>query len=120
MNYYLLSVDDDYIYNITYIKTMINYIEKYKSDSFCLSKNSKVIGNRMIYKSKIFEYDIITKLTDEIINNKIRDAYIHHYLKQKKKNQLIISQKIIKIFQIILIQFIQIQERKMEDIVETN
>ena len=38
MDYYLLSVDDDYIYNKTYIKTMINYIKKYKSDSFCLSK----------------------------------------------------------------------------------
>ena len=85
MNYYLLSVDDDYFYNITYIKTMINYIEKYKSDSFCLSRKGKVIGNRMIYKSKIFEYDFITKLTDEIINNRISDAYIHHYLKQKKK-----------------------------------
>ena len=85
MNYYLLSVDDDYIYNITYIKTMINYIEKYKSDSFCLSRKGKVIGNRMIYKSNIFEYDFITKLTDEIINNRISDAYIYHYLKQKKK-----------------------------------
>ena len=85
MNYYLLSVDDDYIYNITYIKTMVNYIENYKSDSFCLSRKGKVIGNRMIYKSKIFEYDFITKLTDEIINNRISDAYIYHYLKQKKK-----------------------------------
>ena len=71
MNYYLLSVDDDYIYNKTYIKIMINYIEKYKSD-----------GNRMIYKSKIFEYDFITKLTDEIINNRISDAYIYLILKK--------------------------------------
>ena len=85
MNYYLLSVDDDWIYNKKYIQTMIYYMKKYKSDSFCLSKKGKIIGNRMIYKSNIFEYDFIEKLTDEIINARISDAYIYHYLKQKKK-----------------------------------
>ena len=84
MNYYLLSVDDDWIYNKEYIKTMLYYIQKYKSDSFCLGK-SKVIGNRMIYESNSFDYDFITKLTDEIIKTRISDAYIFHYLKQKKK-----------------------------------
>lgn len=48
----------------------------------------------MIYKSNIFEYDFITKLTDEIINAIISDAYIYHYLKQKKKLLFIINQKI--------------------------
>ena len=84
MNYYLMSVDDDWIYQKIYIKTMIYFIEKFKSDSFCLGK-SKVIGNRMIYKSEIFDYDFISKLNDLIINTKISDAYIHYYLKQKKK-----------------------------------
>jgi hypothetical protein len=84
MNYYLMSVDDDWIYQKIYIKTMIYFIEKFKSDSFCLGK-SKVIGNRMIYKSEIFDYDFISKLNDLIIKTKISDAYIHHYLKQKKK-----------------------------------
>ena len=84
MNYYLLSVDDDWIYTKRYIETMIYNIEKYNSDSFCLGK-SKVIGNRMIYKSTAFEYDFITKLTEEIINAKISDFYILYYLKQKKK-----------------------------------
>ena len=60
---------------------MINCIEKYKSDNFW----GKVIRNRMIYKSKIFEYDFITKLTDEIINNRISNEYIYHYLKLNKK-----------------------------------
>jgi hypothetical protein len=82
MNYYLLSVDDDWIYNKEYIKTMLYYIQKYKSDSFCLGK-SKVIGNRMIYESNSFDYDFITKLTDEIINLKISDFYIYYYLKNK-------------------------------------
>jgi hypothetical protein len=84
-NYYLLSVDDDWIYNKKYIKTMIYYIERFNSDSFCLSKKSKIIGNRMIYKSESFDFDFKDKLTDEIINAKISDAYIYHYLKQKKK-----------------------------------
>lgn len=33
--YYLLSVDDDWIYRKDYISMMINYIEKFKSDCFC-------------------------------------------------------------------------------------
>ena len=64
---------------------MIYYIERFNSDSFCLSKKSKIIGNRMIYKSESFDFDFKDKLTDEIINAKISDAYIYHYLKQKKK-----------------------------------
>jgi hypothetical protein len=84
MDYYLLSVDDDWIYSKRYIKTMIYYIEKYNADSFCLGR-SKVIGNRMIYKSIAFELDFITKLTDDVINAKISDLYILYYLKQKKK-----------------------------------
>ena len=39
----------------------------------------------MISKSIIFEYDFITKLTNEIINTRNSDAYIYHYTKQKKK-----------------------------------
>ena len=84
LNYYLLSVDDDIIYREDYIELMVYYIEKFNSDSFCLS-NSKIIGNRMIYKSLIFEFDFIDKLTSEIIQTKIDDAYIQHYLTQKKK-----------------------------------
>ena len=84
LNYYLLSIDDDWLYREDYIEIMLKYIKKYNSDSFCLSK-SKVIGNRIIYKSLIFEYDFIEKLTDEIIQCKIDDSYIFHYLSQKKK-----------------------------------
>ena len=84
LNYYLLSVDDDFIYRQDYIELMIYYIEKFNSDSFCLY-SSKVIGNRMIYKSTIFEYDFIEKLTNEIIQTRIDDSYIYHYLLQKKK-----------------------------------
>ena len=84
MDYYLLSVDDDFLYRKDYISKMINYLEKYNSDSFCLAGN-KIIGNAMIYKSLSFDYDFIEKLTDEIINARISDLYILHYLKSKKK-----------------------------------
>jgi len=84
LNYYLLSVDDDYIYRKDYIELMVYYIQKYNSDSFCLWKH-QVIGNRMIYKSLIFENDFIEKLTDEIIETRISDSYIKYYLMKKKK-----------------------------------
>ena len=84
LNYYLISVDDDIIYRKDYIELLIYNIEKYKSDSFCLSK-SKVIGSKMIYKSLIFERDFFEKLTDEIINTRIDDYYINYYLTQKNK-----------------------------------
>jgi len=70
------------IYREGYIELMLYYIEKFNSDSFCLSKD-KVIGNRIIYKSLIFKYDFIKKLTYEIIQTKIDDSYIFHYLKKK-------------------------------------
>lgn len=83
-NYFLLSVDDDWIYRKDYIKIMIQYLKDYKSDSFCLS-NSPVIGNRMIYKSTCFEKDFWEKLTQNVIDNRIDDAYIQYYLQCKGK-----------------------------------
>jgi len=86
MDYYLLSVDDDFLYRKDYISMMINYLETYKSDSFCLAGNRIIIGSVMIYNSLSFEYDFIEKLTDEVIKARISDLYILHYLKSKKKN----------------------------------
>ena len=51
---------------------MIYNINKFNSDSFCLC-SGKIIGNKMIYKSLIFENDFIEKLTDEIIQTRIDD-----------------------------------------------
>ena len=48
--YYLLSIDDDWIYSLDYIERMVYYLNKYSTDTFCLA-NAKVIGNRQIYKS---------------------------------------------------------------------
>lgn len=82
--YYLLSVDDDWIYRHDYIKIMIDYLKQYKSDSFCLA-NAKIIGNRMIYKSSVFDSDFWEKLTKEVIDTRIDDSYIQHYMTYKKK-----------------------------------
>lgn len=82
--YLLLSVDDDWIYRKDYIKMMIDYLKKYDADSFCLYR-AGVIGNRMIYKSSVFSSDFWEKLTQEVIDTRIDDSYIEHYMKCKKK-----------------------------------
>ena len=53
----------------------------------------------MIYKSTYFQRDFYEKLTDEIINMRIDDAYINYYLSQKKKKMAFI--KVENIFSII-------------------
>lgn len=82
--YLLLSVDDDWIYRRDYIKMMIDYLEKYDADSFCLH-HAGIIGNRMIYKSSVFSNDFWEKLTPEVIATRIDDSYIEHYMKSKGK-----------------------------------
>jgi len=77
---------------------MVNYIEKFNSDSFCLG-GGNVMGAIMIYKSTSFQRDFYEKLTDEIINMRIDDAYIDYYLSQKKKKMAFI--KVENIFSII-------------------
>ena len=84
VEYLLLSVDDDWIYRNDYVKLMVDYINKYNSDSFCLS-TSPVVGNRIIYKSSCFEKDFWEKLTQDVISTRIDDAYITHYLKSHHK-----------------------------------
>ena len=83
-DYYLFSVDDDYIYRHDYIKMMIDFIERYESDSFCLHFPG-IIGNRMVYKSTIFEKDFWEKITPEVIATRIDDSYIEHYMRSKNK-----------------------------------
>lgn len=83
-DYYLLSVDDDWIYRNDYIEMMVNFIEKYNTDAFCLFR-PLVIGNRMIYKSSCFKEDFWENLTKEVIMTRIDDAYISHYLKSYRK-----------------------------------
>lgn len=81
-DYLLLSADDDWIYRKDFSKLMVEYLEKYNSDTFCMG-NSTVIGNRVIYKSSVFEPDFWEKLTKDVIDTRIDDSYIQHYLKCK-------------------------------------
>lgn len=83
-DYFLFSVDDDYIYRKDYIKRMVEYIKESGGDSFCLHYPG-IIGNRMVYKSTAFEKDFWEKLTQEVINNRISDAYISYYFKSKNR-----------------------------------
>ena len=83
-NYYLISVDDDWIYRSDYIELMLKYLEQYNADTFCLAP-ARVIGNRQVYKSSCFEPDFWEKLTQEVIDTRIDDMYIEHYLSCKNK-----------------------------------
>ena len=49
------------------------------------------MGSIMIYKSTCFQRDFYEKLTDEIIDKRIDDAYIDYYLSQKKKKKVFIK-----------------------------
>ncbi len=112
MDYYLLSVDDDWLYRNDYIQMMINYIEIYKSDSFCLGGKA-IIGSVMIYKSSCFDSDFYEKLTEEIINARISDLYIIHYLKSKHK--IIEGVRPKKLFYYIIFPFNQIYPNSLNN-----
>lgn len=81
-NYYLITIDDDKLYDNDYISFMINNIKN--NDLFC-AYNADIIGGLMIYKSTIFDKDFWELLTDEMIETKIDDTYINYYLKTKRK-----------------------------------
>ena len=80
--YYLMSIDDDCKYRNDYIQMMCRYIEEYDCGSFCLAF-ANVIGNRMIYKSEIFDEALWEKLTDEVISCRIDDGYIGRFLTER-------------------------------------
>ena len=63
---------------------MVEYMEQYQGDSFCI-KMCGIIGNGMIYKSSLFSPDFWEKLTPEVVSTRIDDSYIEHYMKCKNK-----------------------------------
>lgn len=83
-DFYVLTVDDDTLYKENYVETMIDKLQKTKSDSFAMSTNL-IIGGRMIYESTAFESDFWNKLTDEVIATGIDDFYIQCYLESHGK-----------------------------------
>ena len=81
-DYYLLSVDDDWVYSNDYIEVMYDTISQVECDTLCLCEYF-VIGSRMIYDSRIFEPDFWEKLTPEVVSTRIDDDYIVRYLSYK-------------------------------------
>lgn len=80
-NYYLITIDDDKLYDNDYIEFLINHIKD--NDAYC-SYNGNVLGGRMIYKSTIFDKSFWENLTQELIETKVDDTYIFYYLIHKK------------------------------------
>jgi hypothetical protein len=79
-DYILFSCDDDWIYGKQYIEKMIKALGN--KNSFCASKH-KLIGNRICYKSKIFDSRLWECLSDKIISLRNDDAYLDVYFKFK-------------------------------------
>jgi len=90
-DYYLFTVDDDWYYEDKYIETMLTEL----NDNYVYCPQKVIIGNRTIYRSKIFNEEFWLKLTGEIIETGVDDTYITYYLiKHKIKQKLVFNQKI--------------------------
>lgn len=81
-DYYLFSVDDDWIYQYDYIDTMLSYLKNSGADSFCLAEHP-LIGHRVVYQSKIFDSDYWEELTQEVVDTRIDDYWTENYLRCK-------------------------------------
>jgi len=79
-DYYVLTVDDDLLYSSDYIECMLKKIDD--ADSYCYYA-SPVIGNAMIYRSKIFEPECWEKITEDLIETGVSDTYLTYYLKYR-------------------------------------
>lgn len=79
-DYYLFSVDDDWLYGETYIEMMLN--ELGDNEVYCPCQT--LIGNKIVYKSTIFNQDFWNNLTEEIIKTGVDDTYITYYLISKR------------------------------------
>lgn len=91
-DYYLFTIDDDWYYENKYIETMLTELND--NDVYCPQK--AIIGNRTVYKSKIFNEEFWLKLTDEIIETGVDDTYITYYLIKHKIKQKLIFNPLIK------------------------
>lgn len=91
LDYYLFTVDDDWLYAKDYISSMINEMK----DNHVYCPHTCVIGNRMVYRSVVFDNDFWENLTDDIILTGVDDTYISCYLSNKKaKTRFVFNQDI--------------------------
>lgn len=76
-DYYLLSIDDDWIYSKNYIETMISRIGN--ADAYCLIHDA-FHGYCMIYRSRLFKENFWKSITPKMLSYNISDHYIRSYL----------------------------------------
>lgn len=82
-DYYLITIDDDKLYDKDYLEFLLSKIDS--ADAFCASHlGNTQVGGLMIYRSTIFDKDFWGKLTIDLIDTKVDDTYILHYLRSKK------------------------------------
>ena len=84
-DYYLISCDDDWLYNKDFIQILLTRLNE--GCWYSLQNAKQVIGNSTIYRSIIFDSDFWEVITDELISIGISDYYITKYLIKKQKYQ---------------------------------
>lgn len=82
-DYYLVSIDDDYLYAENFIEKTLEILLKKELDAFNFS-SCAILGNREIYRASIFTPDFWEDLKPEDIATRNDDGYIYYYLKYIK------------------------------------
>lgn len=80
-DYYLLTVDDDWLYNEKYIETMITNLND--KTYYCLIHNN-IHGFCTIYRSSIFKENFWTSITDKMLEYGISDYYMELYISKNR------------------------------------
>jgi hypothetical protein len=75
-DYILLSVDDDRLYGPLYAEYMVSRLADY--DAYCCDRG--IVGNRAVYRAKIFRPAFWENLSAGMIETGIDDTYIRAYL----------------------------------------
>jgi hypothetical protein len=98
-DYFLFTVDDDELYDSTYIETGINALKTNKAVVIANRGNERgVWGGRFCCHSNIFKPDYWTKLTNEIISYRMNDPYTNRYLSFYKINVFNVNKNLSKSF----------------------
>ena len=79
-DFYLISVDDDWLYNEDFIETLLKRLGD--GDWYSLQNYNEVIGNSTIYRSYVFKESFWNNITDELVKIGIDDWYTTSYLRK--------------------------------------
>lgn len=84
-DFYLFSIDDDWLYSNDYIKMMLSRLKD--GNYFSLQNKNLVIGNSTVYRSICFKEDFWELITEDLIKVGISDPYITGYLTKHNYKQ---------------------------------